>query len=136
MLSHHWIYFQCPIKSSALCPLTCYSVGITLTVTNTAAHAQIRYEQWLAVAGLPSRTRDYGIRRLGSRPPVETEPQNFPAAGNTYSGNWKIVSGATGEVLYTFGGIGNSQSDANRVARDWAERTGFDDTIEVYPIMR
>jgi hypothetical protein len=67
---------------------------------------------------------------------IWTEPGNSPAAGNTFSGNWKIVSGATGEVLYTFGGVGNSQSDANRVARNWAERTGFDDTIEVYPIMR
>jgi predicted ATPase len=68
--------------------------------------------------------------------PVETEPQNFPAAGNTFTGQWKVVSAATGEVLYTFGGVGNSQGDANRVARGWAERTGFDDTIEVYPIMR
>jgi Putative amidoligase enzyme len=105
-------------------------------IANTATEAQRKFNQWLEIAGLPSGTRDYGLRRLGSRPPVETEPQNFPAAGNTFSGQWKIVSGATGEVLYTFGGIGNSQSDANRVARDWAERTGFDDTIEVYPIMR
>jgi hypothetical protein len=68
--------------------------------------------------------------------PVETEPQNFPAAGNTFTGQWKVVSAATGEVLYTFGGVGNSQSEANRIARGWAARTRFDDAIEVYPIMR
>ena len=70
--------------------------------------------------------------------PVKTEPQNFPAArttGGEFRGRWKIVSGATGEVLHTFGGIGNVQSDANRVAAQWAQRTGFDDSIEVYPVM-
>jgi hypothetical protein len=104
-------------------------------IANTAAYAQIRYEQWLAVAGLPSGTRDYGVRRLASRPPVETEPQNFPAAGNSFSGEWKVVDGMNREV-YRFGGVGNSQSDANRVAREWAQRTGFDGNLEVYPVMR
>jgi hypothetical protein len=75
------------------------------------------------------------IRGQGQQP-VETEPQNFPAAGNTFTGQWKVVSAATGEVLYTFGGVGNSQSEANRIAQGWAARTRFDDAIEVYPIMR
>jgi hypothetical protein len=70
-----------------------------------------------------------------SLPPVETEPQNFPAAGNAFSGEWKVVDGLNREV-YRFGGVGNSQSDANRVAREWAQRTGFDGTLEVYPVMR
>jgi hypothetical protein len=71
-------------------------------------------------------------------PLVTSQPQNFPAArpaGGQFTGRWKIVSGATGEVLHTFGGIGNSQSDANRVAADWIRRTGFDDAVEVYPEM-
>jgi hypothetical protein len=68
-------------------------------------------------------------------PPIETEPQNFPAAGNSFSGEWKVVDGLNREV-YRFGGVGNSQSDANRVAREWAQRTGFDGTLEVYPVMR
>jgi hypothetical protein len=71
-------------------------------------------------------------------PPIQTEPQNFPAAqqtGGEFRGRWKIVSAATGEVLHTFGGIGNVQSDANRVAAQWARQTGFDDSIEVYPMM-
>jgi hypothetical protein len=76
----------------------------------------------------------------GSRslPPVETEPQNFPAArptGGEFTGRWKIVSGATGEVLHTFVFRSTDQAAANRVARDWAQRTSFDDTVEVYPEM-
>jgi hypothetical protein len=67
--------------------------------------------------------------------PVQTEPQNFPAAGNEFSGEWKVVDGLNREV-YRFGGVGNSQSDANRVAREWARRTGFDGNLEVYPVMR
>jgi hypothetical protein len=70
--------------------------------------------------------------------PIETEPQNFPAAqqtGGEFSGEWKVVDGLNREV-YRFGGVGNSQSDANRVAREWAQRTGFDGTLEVYPVMR
>lgn len=67
--------------------------------------------------------------------PVQTEPQNFPAAGNEFSGEWKVVDGL-GREVHRFGGIGNSQSDANRVAREWARRTGFDGNLEVYPVMR
>lgn len=65
--------------------------------------------------------------------------QNFqqPAArtGGEFTGRWKIVSGRTGETLHTFGGVGNVQSDANRTAAQWARQSGFDDPIEVYPIM-
>jgi hypothetical protein len=71
-------------------------------------------------------------------PPIETEPQNFPAArstGGEFTGRWKIVSGATGEVLHTFVFRSTDQAAANRVARDWAQRTSFDDTVEVYPEM-
>jgi len=72
--------------------------------------------------------------------PIQTEPQNFPAArspatGGEFTGRWKIVSGVTGEVLHTFVFRSNDQAAANGVARDWAQRTGFDDTVEVYPEM-
>jgi hypothetical protein len=45
------------------------------------------------------------------------------------------VDGLNREV-YRFGGVGNSQADANRVAREWAQRTRFDGNLEVYPVMR
>jgi hypothetical protein len=70
--------------------------------------------------------------------PIETEPQNFPAAqqtGGEFSGEWKVVDGL-GREVHRFSGIGNAQSDANRVAREWAQRTGFDGNLEVYPVMR
>lgn len=70
--------------------------------------------------------------------PIVSEPQNFPAArstGGEFTGRWKIVSGATGEVLHTFVFRSTDQAAANRVARDWAQRTSFDDTVEVYPEM-
>jgi hypothetical protein len=70
--------------------------------------------------------------------PIETEPQNFPAArtsGGEFTGRWKIVSGATGEVLHTFTLRSTDQAAANRVAREWARQTRFDDTVEVYPEM-
>jgi hypothetical protein len=123
-------------------------------IANTTEDARRKLADWKAAAGLPADTQDYGIRRIASRSsaeipevpldiaqnfsPIESEPQNFPAArstGGEFTGRWKIVSGATGEVLHTFGGIGNSQSDANRVAADWIRRTGFDDAVEVYPEM-
>lgn len=109
-------------------------------IANTASHAQIRYEQWLAVAGLPSGTRDYGLRRLASRSPIETEPQNFPAAGNEFTGQWKIVIDQgqnAGVELHRFGGIGNSQSDANRHAGNWLRDNGYTGTeVAVLPVMR
>jgi hypothetical protein len=67
--------------------------------------------------------------------PIVSEPQNFPAAGNSFSGEWKVVDGL-GREVHRFGGIGNSQSDANRVAAQWARQTGFDGNLEVYPVMR
>jgi hypothetical protein len=70
--------------------------------------------------------------------PIVSEPQNFPAArstGGEFTGRWKIVSGATGEVLHTFVFRSTDQAAANRAARDWAQRTSFDDTVEVYPEM-
>ena len=68
----------------------------------------------------------------------ELEPQvaqNFPQAGSQFSGEWKVVDGL-GREVHRFSGIGNAQSDANRVAREWAQRTGFDGNLEVYPVMR
>jgi Putative amidoligase enzyme len=70
--------------------------------------------------------------------PIQTEPQNFPAArqtGGEFSGEWKVVDGL-GREVHRFSGIGNAQSDANRVAREWAQSTGFDGNLEVYPVMR
>jgi hypothetical protein len=70
-----------------------------------------------------------------SEPQNFPQPQSFPQLAGEFSGEWKVVDGLNREV-HRFGGIGNSQSDANRVAREWAQRTGFDGNLEVYPVMR
>jgi hypothetical protein len=85
---------------------------------------------------------------LGEPRPAFTEPrsssipevpidvaQNFPQTGGEFSGEWKVVDGL-GREVHRFSGIGNAQSDANRVAREWAQSTGFDGNLEVYPVMR
>jgi hypothetical protein len=74
-------------------------------------------------------------------PPIQTEPQNFPAArspatGGEFTGLWRVVSGATGEALHTFVFRSNDQTVADRVAADWARRTGFDDPVQATPVYR
>ena len=59
-----------------------------------------------------------------------------PAARREWTGNWNVFDAATGEILYTFGGVGNNQGDANRVARNWLVSQGTPvREIEVYPEM-
>jgi len=75
--------------------------------------------------------------------PLDIE-QNFPQAssappGNSFSGQWRILDSDTGQELYRFRGIGNSQTDANRIAATWLQQNapeGSDMTqIEVVPVM-
>jgi hypothetical protein len=73
--------------------------------------------------------------------PVVTEPQNFPAArssatGGEFTGLWRVVSGVTGEALHTFVFRSDDQTVADRVAADWARRTGFDDPVQATPVYR
>jgi hypothetical protein len=73
--------------------------------------------------------------------------QNFPDRtdgrdinfGNQFSGQWRILDTDTGQELYRFRGVGNSQADANRIAATWLQQNapeGSDMTqIEVVPVM-
>ena len=61
-------------------------------------------------------------------------PTPQPGTGQ-FTGQWRVVSGTSGEELHRFGGVGNNQADANRVATQWAQRARLDDPIEVYPVM-
>ena len=78
----------------------------------------------------------YRLRRASAyawgQPGQTTAPQ--PGTGQ-FTGQWRVVSGTSGEELYRFGGVGNDQADANRVAAQWAQRARLDDPIEVYPVM-
>ena len=67
--------------------------------------------------------------------PNQTQaPAQQPSTGQ-FTGQWRVVSGTSGEELHRFGGVGNNQADANRVATQWAQRARLDDPIEVYPVM-
>jgi hypothetical protein len=58
------------------------------------------------------------------------------ATPGTFSGAWKVL--VNGEEVYRFSGVGNNQSDANRVAATWLRNNGrgvSGEGFEVYPIM-
>ena len=58
------------------------------------------------------------------------------SATGTFRGTWAIKD-SRGNTLHTFGGIGNSQADANRVAAGWLARAGYQQglEVEVVPVM-
>ena len=68
------------------------------------------------------------------RATTSQQPAPQPSTGQ-FTGQWRVVSGTSGEELYRFGGVGNDQASANRVASQWAQRARLDDPIEVYPVM-
>lgn len=102
----------------------------------TTARGLERRSVWLDhVSGVPPEVLNAPRTSTQS---VQSEPQNFPAAQQPtgqFTGEWQVMDGL-GREVHRFGGIGNAQSDANRVAREWAQRTGFDGNLEVYPVMR
>jgi GNAT superfamily N-acetyltransferase len=104
------------------------------------------YGEWLAAAGLPTTTEDYGFQEI--RPQIPEVPmdvaQNFPdrtdgrntdysfrdlfgttdqassaPAGNSFSGQWQVM--IDGEEVWRFRGVGNNQADANRIAQTWLQ---------------
>lgn len=70
------------------------------------------------------RTRANADAAQGGTVDVATDrsaPQTLTRPGQgqqTFTGNW-LIKDASGSVLHTFGGIGNNQSDANRIAMQW-----------------
>jgi hypothetical protein len=67
--------------------------------------------------------------------PVESPPA--PAAGTgEFTGEWRIVA-PDGTEVHRFGGVGNVQADANRVAMAWLQRNPrhMIDGTEVVPVM-
>lgn len=146
---------------------------VFLFIANTDTDAWRKYSDWLAAAGIPEDTEDYGWRPRGARgqhaqshlPLGQAQPtQNSLPGGPNYTvvndprdaaqggivdvageqpaqgsftGEWKVVDGSGGEV-YRFGGVGNSQYDANSVAARWLRSQGIVDSsqYEVYPVMR
>jgi Putative amidoligase enzyme len=44
-----------------------------------------------------------------------------PAGGGAFTGTWRLLN-AAGNEIYRFSGVGNSQTDANRIASNWLRR--------------
>jgi Putative amidoligase enzyme len=91
---------------------------------DTQAEAEQHAERVLRNAGLDSA--DYDIRQA---PAAAGSPGEF-------TGEWRIV-GPNGEEIHRFGGIGNVQADANRVAIEWLRRNPrhMQAGVEVVPVM-
>lgn len=119
--------------------------------------ASMRYDQWLEQMG--GDRRGYALVPMNQSAPVRPAPPrpipgvtdidiDIPMAGSTqdlqqqratpgtFTGAWKILD-ADGNEIYRFSGIGNNQSDANRVAVNWLRNNGYEHgtDISVVPIM-
>ena len=68
-----------------------------------------------------------GVQDIDIDIPI-AQPRGF------WNGQWRVVDGNTGEELYRFGGIGNSQVDANRIAGEWVRTNSISVPTEVYPV--
>ena len=114
---------------------------VFLFIANTDTEAWRKYGDWLAASGYPEDTEDFGWRRRGDRGQQARSGTEQNERGE-FTGQWRVL--LNGEEVYRFGGMGNSQSDANRVGRDWILqqiRSGQMQPvegaeIEVVPVMR
>jgi hypothetical protein len=67
---------------------------------------------------------------------VEPAPAPQQPGMGQWNGQWKVLVG--GQEVYRFGGVGNSQADANRIAAQWLRDNGqgvSGEGFEVYPVM-
>jgi hypothetical protein len=93
---------------------------------------------WLEREGVDRR--GYGLALMDQSAPVPgstSSIQQQRAVPGTFTGAWKVLL-STGEEVYRFSGVGNSQSDANYVAANWLRNNGYGVTgegFEVVPIM-
>jgi hypothetical protein len=88
----------------------------------------------------------FGIRRLGTKAPAPSTPipgstldlqrQRAASSNQTWTGQWLVKDAATGRELHRFGGVGNNQGDANRIAAQWARDNHRGGEIDVVPEMR
>jgi hypothetical protein len=82
---------------------------------------------------------NYTLRRVNRVEPTDDVTPATQARGG-FTGEWKVIDN-NGRELYRFGGVGNSQADANRIAQQWVnnqrERGHHIDAreIDVLPVM-
>ena len=115
---------------------------VYLFIANTDQDAARKYSQIIDAMGMPGAAENYGYRARGSRmAPVAGQGSQSsnqrPAAGGNFTGVWLILD-PDGDVIHSFAGVGNVQSDANRVAMQWlrANPGAMQDGVTVVPEMR
>ena len=96
---------------------------------------EVHYDgnQRLGQPPVPGSTLDIQRQRAAQAPRTLTVPGQ---PQQQFTGEWKIV-GPDGREIHRFGGIGNAQADANRVAIQWLQRNPrhMQDGVEVLPVM-
>ena len=78
---------------------------------------------------------DYGVR-----PATQSAPRTLTRPGQgqqAFTGEWRIVD-ANDREIHRFGGVGNVQADANRIAIDWLRQNPrhMQAGVQVLPVMR
>jgi hypothetical protein len=121
------------------------------TDPDDAANKIARY---VADFNLPGHPTDYDVRSVlqpagtadqatggtvdvAGDQPVAPQTLTRPGQGQQqFTGEWRIV-GPNGEEIHRFGGVGNVQADANRVAIEWLRRNPrhMQAGVEVVPVM-
>ena len=107
----------------------------------TKSEALDKFNEYLTTHTMGRYTLIDGVNGEEVSAPVQGSTRDLQqqrAAGG-FTGAWKILDTDTGQELYRFSGIGNSQADANRVAADWLRQNAPEDSdmtqIEVVPVM-
>jgi hypothetical protein len=90
----------------------------------------------LGQPAIPGSTLDLQRQRAAQ---AQQTSQRAPEQGQQqgqFTGQWKIM--VNGQEVHRFGGVGNSQADANRIAAAWLRNNGMGvsgEGFEVYPVM-
>ena len=111
-----------------------------LNTSGASEEEYFRRNGWRASAVRPAPPRPIpGVTDIEPdiRPGSTQDIQQQRASGG-FTGSWKVM--VYGREVYRFGGVGNVQADANRVAAQWARDNGYElrlqaGHVEVLPIM-
>jgi len=111
-----------------------------IEVRSTANGPVVNTTQQTSDTPVPGSTVDLQRQRAAQAAVAPQAVQTATRPGQaqqTWTGQWQIKDNR-GNVLHAFGGIGNSQADANRVATQWLARAGYQAglEVEVVPEMR
>ena len=98
-------------------------------MTNTLQYFARFSSGELPVSALKSFVKQaQAIRNMG-KPKPAAAVAGQPGPGQ-FTGNW-LIRNASGQILQRFGGVGNSQADANRYAIRWLANNGYGSGTEV-----